>query len=139
MCRQKTLASLIFPEFQRADSNSCPSEKGEDTEQERSLEARQYSLGGRVLVLPQGINITISWHLYGTKSLLTNGKCQTSSFQRRPPEARLKKPKMLHLTHTTSPRTRHSPSHSKRAIFFSLGLFFSTVTGAAKLFLDDLF
>ena len=65
------------------------------------------------MVLPQGINITISWHLYGTKSLLINGKCQTSSFQRRPPEVRLKKlEKLIKSLPETRSKERRPCTHT---------------------------
>ena len=45
---------MTFPEFQRADFNSCSSNKIEDAETREEQQP-----GGRVLVLPQGIYITV--------------------------------------------------------------------------------
>ena len=51
---------------------------------------------GRVLVLPQGMHITISFELVIELKPQINGRCQYSSFQRRPPEARLKGTREAH-------------------------------------------
>ena len=50
---------MTFPEFQRADFNSCSSNKIEDAETREEQQP-----GGRVLVLPQGIHIMVSFELF---------------------------------------------------------------------------
>ena len=50
-------ASLTFPEFQRADPNSCWSEKGGDTETEKEVVVPPWD---KILVPTQGICMTIS-------------------------------------------------------------------------------
>ena len=57
--KQQTPASMTFPEFQRADFNSCSSNKIEDAETREEQQP-----GGRVLVLPQGIHIMVSFELF---------------------------------------------------------------------------
>ena len=85
VCKQQTPASVTFPEFQRADLNSCSPNKVEDAETRQEQQP-----GGRVLAPPQGIHITVSFELFIELKPPINGRYQRSSFQRRPPEARLK-------------------------------------------------
>ena len=86
---------MTFPEFQRADSNSCLSGKGGDAEiREEQPRNNSAALGQGPGSISRDTHNNI-FKLFIELKPPRNGRCQYSSFQRRPPEARLKEPKKL--------------------------------------------
>ena len=77
-CREQTPACVILPEFQRADLNRCWSGKGGgggEQDQGRNSPETIVQPWGRIMLLPQGIQLTMSLSSAWNKNP-TNGRCK---------------------------------------------------------------